>query len=64
MGNRVSFLSKLSSYSFWYLIGGIMNNGLAIILLPFLSNMLTPAEYGLIQTANSIGLCLPIIFSF
>lgn len=63
MKKKESFFSKLCSYSFWYLLGGILNNGLAILLMPFLSNMLTPAEYGLVQTANSIGLCLPILFS-
>lgn len=60
---RKSLISELSFHSIWYFIGGLLNNGLALFLLPYLSNMLTPAEYGIVQTANSIGLCLPIFFS-
>ncbi|WP_181983343.1 oligosaccharide flippase family protein [Bacteroides oleiciplenus] len=64
MKKNQSLLLKLSSHSFWYFVGGVLNNGLALLLLPYLSQMLTPAEYGIVQTANSIGLCLPILFSF
>lgn len=60
---KKNILSDLSLYSVWYFIGGLLNNGLALFLLPYLSKMLTPSEYGIVQTANSIGLCLPIFFS-
>lgn len=60
---KTNLISELSLHSIWYFIGGILNNGLALLLLPYLSQKLTPAEYGIVQTANSIGLCLPIIFS-
>lgn len=60
---RTNLISELSIHSIWYFIGGLLNNGLALLLLPYLSQKLTPAEYGIVQTANSIGLCLPILFS-
>lgn len=60
---KKNFLSELSLHSVWYFIGGLLNNGLALFLMPYLSKMLTPSEYGIVQTANSIGLCLPIFFS-
>lgn len=62
--NNRSFLYKLKTGSFWYLIGGIFTNGLSILLMPYLTEMLTPAEYGVIQTANSIVLFLPFLFGF
>lgn len=60
---KSNLISELSLHSIWYFIGGLLNNGLALLLLPYLSQKLTPAEYGIVQTANSIGLCLPILFS-
>lgn len=57
-----SFASILMRQSSWYFLCNALNNGLAIILLPFLSHYLTTEEYGIVQLSTGIGLFLPMLF--
>lgn len=51
-----SFMRALMKQSSWYFICNALNNGLAIILLPFLSRYLSTEEYGIVQLSTGIGL--------
>jgi len=55
-----SFMRALMKQSSWYFICNALNNGLAIILLPFLSRYLSTEEYGIVQLSTGIGLFLPM----
>ena len=57
-----SFMRALMKQSSWYFICNALNNGLAIILLPFLSRYLSTEEYGIVQLSTGIGLFLPMLF--
>lgn len=64
MLRKQSFWLNIIKQSSWYYLCSALNNGLAILLLPFLSRQLSTDEYGVIQLSTGIGLFLPMIFSF
>lgn len=63
MYKKRSFWSNIIKQSSWYYLCSALNNGLAILLLPFLSRRLSTEEYGIIQLSTGIGLFLPMVFS-
>lgn len=63
MYKKQSFWSNIIKQSSWYYLCSALNNGLAILLLPFLSRRLSTEEYGIIQLSTGISIFLPMVFS-
>lgn len=57
------FVKTVLKHSSWYYLCSALNNGLAILLLPFLSRHMTTDEYGIVQLSTAIGLFLPMLYS-
>ena len=64
MYKKQSFWSNIIKQSMWYYLCSALNNGLAILLLPFLSRRLSTEEYGIIQLSTGIGRCFAIGLSW
>lgn len=62
MYKKQSFWSNIIKQSSWYYLCSALNNGLAILLLPFLSRRLSTEEYGIIQLSTGISMFLPMVF--
>lgn len=58
-----NFFKTLLKHCSWYYLCSALNNGLAILLLPFLSRNMTASEYGVVQLSTAIGLFLPMLYS-
>lgn len=55
--------ASIAKYGIWYLLSSIITKGLGIILLPVYTKYLTPDDYGLLQTLNSVAAFLPFVLS-
>lgn len=47
----------------WFLLGNIFSKAIVFILIPFYTNILTPEEYGLLSTYESLMRLVPLVFS-
>ena len=54
---------SIAKYGVWYLLSSVITKGLGIILLPIYTKYLTPHDYGILQTINSIAAFLPFLLS-
>ena len=57
------WMKTIFSTGKWYLIASLFTKGIGIFLLPLYTTYLSPADYGLLSTINSIALLLPIVIS-
>lgn len=55
--------SSIALYGKWYLFSSLITKGLGIILLPIYTQYLSPTDYGILQTLNSIAAFLPFVIS-
>lgn len=58
-----SWARTIFSTGKWYLLSSVFTKGLALLLLPVYTRYLSPADYGILNSLNSIGQFLPILIS-
>ena len=58
-----SWLSSLINYGKWYFISSVLTKGLSVLLLPIYTRYLSPEDFGVLQSLNSIAIFLPILLS-
>ncbi len=61
--HKASWFRTIAGKGKWYLISSATTKGLGIILLPIYTRYLSPSDYGILNTLNSIAQLLPIFIS-
>ncbi|MGJ8672990.1 lipopolysaccharide biosynthesis protein [Rubritalea sp.] len=51
-------LKRVIKGTFWYSIVGVLTSGVSLILLPLLTRVLSPTEFGVLSTATAVSLLL------
>lgn len=58
-----SWLKKIFQTGKWYLLSSLFTKGLGFLLLPIYTRYLSPSEYGVLNTLNSLAQFFPIVMS-
>lgn len=61
--HKQSWFKAVFQHGKWYILSSIFTKGVAVFLLPVYTNYLSPEDYGVLSSLNSIGRLLPIFIS-
>ena len=61
--HKLSWLSSILKHGKWYMLSSIASKGINILVLRIYTEYLTPKDFGILDTLNSIALLLPFFIS-
>ncbi|WP_010648135.1 oligosaccharide flippase family protein [Oceanobacillus massiliensis] len=56
--------NKFLSNSFLYIIGSMMTPAIGLVMMPIYTNYLSPEEYGIMTTVQTLAGMFQLIFTF
>lgn len=61
--HQKNWLSSIFDHGKWYMISSLLSKGVNILVLRIYTEYLTPSDYGILDTLNTIALVLPFFIS-